>query len=95
MIDSMDMPERYEELTEERKQFLLNWIADNLLPIQSFNDKHTSYGIKQWIEGDYFTNGEFKGAMLASGYKVKDQNMQNWIFNVSERSPIIVNKKNR
>jgi len=92
-MESIDQPERFHELSEERKQFLLNWIADNLLPIQTFNTKFTSYGLKHLIDDEYFTNGEFKGAMLESGYKVKDKTTQNWVFNISQRSPIIMKKK--
>lgn len=42
---------------------------------------------------DYFTNGEFKGAMLKMGYKVKDRTELNWVFNVSEKSPAIVRRR--
>lgn len=87
-----DFPERFYELPQARKEFLLNWIDDNLNPIQSFNDKHTSYGLKHLIRNEYFTNGEFKGAMLESGYKVKDKAAQNWIFNISEKSPALQRK---
>lgn len=92
-MDKLDMPERFQELSEERKMFLLDWITDNLTPIQSFNTRHTSYGLKQYIRNEYFTNGEFKGAMLESGYRVKDKNATNWVFNISERSPIIQKNK--
>lgn len=87
-----DYPERFDELTEDRKMFLLNWIDKNLLPIKSINTNRTSYGLKQWIHRDneYFTNGEFKGAMLKAGYLVGDKSALNWNFNVSEKSPIIL-----
>ncbi len=88
-----DMPENFEEMSDERKEFLLNWISENLRPIKTINLNHTSYGIKHWIDGEYFTNGEFKGAMLKAGYKVKDLNATNWHFNISERSPIILKRK--
>ena len=92
-MNSIDQPERFQELPEKRKKFLLDWIEDNLLPIQTFNTKHTSYGIKHWIKNEYFTNGEFKGAMLEAGYKVQDKTRTNWVFNISQRSPIIMKKK--
>lgn len=90
----MNDPSAFDELSVERQRFLLDWIEKNLLPIKSFNAKHTSYGLKQWISEDneYFTNGEFKGAMLKAGYKVQDKTALNWIFNVSEKSPIIQRK---
>lgn len=87
-----DMPERFQELPEQRKEFLLNWISENLIPIKSFNTYHTSYGLKHLIPNEYFTNGEFKGAMLELGFKVKNKRELNWVFNISERSPIF--KKN-
>ena len=92
-----DYPEQFDKLPKERQEFLLDWIGRNLLPIRSFNEKHTSYGLKQWIshDGEYFTNGEFKGAMLKSGYKVKDKSALNWVFNVSQKSPIMHRKKSR
>lgn len=86
-----DYPEQFDELSPARQKFLLDWIDRNLSSIKGFNGRHTSYGIKQWVsrDGEYFTNGEFKGAMLKSGYRVKDKSEQNWVFNVSERSPIM------
>ena len=92
-MDLINQPERFDELPEERKEILLKWISYNLLPIRSFNTHYTSYSIKQWIEDDYFTNGEFKGAMLAAGYKVQDKTKDNWVFNISQRSPIIMKLK--
>ena len=93
----MNDPQAFELLSSDRQEFLLNWIDRNLLPIQSFNPRHTSYGLKQWISEDkeYFTNGEFKGAMLKAGYKVQNRSALNWVFNVSEKSPIIQRKQIR
>lgn len=95
IMEFIDYPERFDDLSEDRKQFLLNWIDKNLTSIKSFNIKQTSYRLKQLIQGDYFTNGEFKGAMIKSGYKVKDPNALNWVFNVSEKSPIILETKSK
>lgn len=92
-----DKPERFQELPEERKRYLLDWIAANLIPIKTFNTKHTSYGIKHLIQAEYpyeyFYNGAFKGAMLEAGYKVKDMDAQNWQFNVSQKSPCFLKTK--
>lgn len=95
-MNEIDMPERFQELPEERQKLLLDWISHNFMSIKSFNTRHTSYGLKHLIQNEcdeYFTNGEFKGAMLAAGYIVKDKNQTNWIFNISERSPAIVRDK--
>ena len=98
-MDKDNLPERFYELPEKRQKFLLNWISENLRPIKTINTRHTSYGIKHWIEEEYeceyFTNGEFKGAMLESGYKSGNTNSINWHFNISERSPIIIKRKAR
>lgn len=83
-------PEDFELLTSQEKEQLVNWIRTNLVPTQTFNPKHTSYGLKHYFEnspgGFYISNGAFKGAMLACGFKVKDTSQLNWIFNVSEKS---------
>lgn len=95
-MNKLDLPEAFDDLPEERQHFLLEWIYNNLNPIENINTRHTSYNIKHWIEeytDQYFSNGELKGAMLKSGYRTKNQNALNWQFNISERSPIIVKRK--
>lgn len=92
-----DYPERFDELPLERQEKLLDWIAQNLLPIQTFNTRHTSYGLKHFVHfpdgsDSYFTNGEFKGAMIRSGFKAKNEREINWSFNISERSPLFRKK---
>ena len=91
-----DYPEMFDKLPDERKKLLLDWIDTNLYPIQGFNTNHTSYGLKHRIkfpEGidHYFYNGEFKGAMLKCGFKVKDKDALNWVFNISQKSPGLKN----
>ena len=63
MYDS-DLPERFDEMSEERKKYLLNWIKENFIPRKTFNKRYSSYGLKHRIK-EYYTNGEFKGAMKA------------------------------
>lgn len=96
-IPDANDPYAYELLSEDDQRFLLHWISENLRPIQRFNPKRRSYEIKHWIEEEYpdryFTNGEFKGAMVTAGYKVQDPNADNWVFNVSEESPYLAKKK--
>lgn len=88
----------FEQLPSQRQRDLLDWIDRNLRPIATFNARHTPYGLKHLVtfESDkdsYFTNGEFKGAMLQAGYKVRNKKTQNWVFNVSEQSPVFKVKK--
>lgn len=92
-----DFPERFDALPRERQEALLDWIDLNLIPIQSFNTRHTSYGLKHLVRFEdgadaYFTNGEFKGAMLAAGYHVQNPSALNWVFNVSQRSPVFTRR---
>ena len=84
-----NLPERFDEMSEERKYFLLAWIAQNLIPRDTFNGHHSSYGLKHLIKNEYYTNGEFKGAMKKLGYKIKDENELNWVFNISSSSPAL------
>lgn len=88
-ISPENLPERFDELPEDRKYFLLAWIAQNLIPRDTFNEFHTSYGLKHLIKDEYYTNGEFKGAMKKLGYKIQNENELNWVFNVSSRSPAL------
>lgn len=92
-----DYPEKFDQLPQEHQDALLDWIDSNLKPIQGFNALHTSYGLKHLVhlengEDSYFTNGEFKGAMLKAGYKVRNSSELNWVFNVSQRSSAFTRK---
>ena len=109
-------PENFYLLSTNQQKILLDYIQNCFTPIETFNSRHTSYGLKHCIQNeyvccrdgfrsniyehyykedwsDYFTNGEFKGAMLEMGYKVKDRSELNWVFNVSEKSPAIVRRR--
>lgn len=89
-VTEYDLPEHYEQLTYPQKESLQLWIATNLAPITSINTHCTSYGLKHFFEtapdGFYISNGMFKGAMLATGYRVGDTSAKNWHFNVSQKS---------
>lgn len=88
----------FEALPAERQELLLGWIRKNLKPIQSINPKSGSGALKHLVqldpgENSYFTNGEFKGAMLKAGYRTENREAVNWTFNVSQRSPAILAAK--
>lgn len=87
-IINPDDPNLFEELTDNEKSELLNWISDNFSPIKSFNSDCTSYGLKQKFSRTnfYVYNGVFKGAMIKAGYKVQNHNDKNWVFNISKKS---------
>ena len=88
----------FEALPAKRQELLLDWIRENLKPIQSINPKSGSGALKHLVqlapgENSYFTNGEFKGAMLKAGYRTENREAVNWTFNVSQRSPAILAAK--
>lgn len=83
----------FEKMPADRQKKLLNWIWDNIRPIHTINRNHTSYELKHLVdlgegEDNFFTNGEFKGAMLKAGYHVANFDEQNWEFDISEKSPV-------
>lgn len=66
-------PVRYQELEPDKQQALLRWIASNIEPKRN---KHSSaYTLKHFFEsaadGFYVTSGEFAGALLAAGYRMR------------------------
>ncbi len=86
--DWVNDPESFNNLSTEDQNKLLRWIEQNLTKSERFNPKFDSYRLKH-LMGFYCTNGQFKGAMLKAGYKVKDESALNWIFNISRHSPAI------
>ena len=85
-------------MTNIRKKNLITWLELNFYAIKTINKRHTSYGLKHLIQNDmgaYYTNDEFKGAMLKCGYISDNKNQLNWNFNVSEKSIIRICKRIR
>ncbi len=93
-MNEMDDPKSFESLSEYEQGRLIDWIKENLIPTESFNLRWTSYNLKKLFErsgkGFYVENGTFKGAMLKSEFKVKDKDAQNWVFNISQKSPAFI-----
>lgn len=96
MYDS-DKPTEFDAMTKEQQEEIVSLIRLGMIAVDRFNTRHTSYGLKhyfeKYLERGYITNGQFKGAMLKAGFKAKDQEQQNWAFNISEKSPILRNRK--
>lgn len=85
-----ESPALFLKMTHERQEELLDLIAKYLTPIKGFNCKHTSYGLKHRFEkfmklDKYISSAEMKGAMIISGYKIKDDRAQNHIYNISNK----------
>lgn len=86
----VDLPNQFELLPTDKQNQLIEWCL-LLDKIQSFNKKHSSYGLKHLFEhssgGFYVSNGAFKGAMLKAGFKkTAGDPPKNWYFNIAERS---------
>jgi hypothetical protein len=65
-------PAQYDALSDDQKRLLQDWIADRIKPARAYCYKRSSYGLKHDLQretGLYVSNGAFKGAMLAAGYK--------------------------
>ena len=94
-------PMAFDSLSPEKKEAVLDWIRYNLYDRETFNPDITSYGLKHIYEqvpgstDRYLTNGQFKGAMLACGFRAKNTNEINWVFNISARSPAFRRKTTR
>lgn len=80
-------------LSEQEHAVLINWIKSNFIPIETFNDIKTSYGIQYLFEisenGFYVDNDCIKSAMLECGFRARSQNTLNWVFNISNKSPAL------
>lgn len=84
-----DHPKGFLTLKPEEQEKLLEWCCQ-LEKIKTFQNGHTSYGLKHKFEyrqdGFYITNGQFKGAMLIAGFEPKNRNDLNWVFAFSIKS---------
>ena len=95
--------EQYEDLDEERKKILIEWIKANFIPIKTINYRcGTSYRLKHIIQYQhkmnckyYFTNEQFKRAMLICGFKVGNPQSRKWYFNISQRSEALLWERSR
>jgi len=85
-------PEHYNELSARKKAVLLVWIMSNIEPhrTKGYRCIRSSYRLKHDFErsraGFYITNGQFKKAMMLSGFEPKDRNALNWHFTVGKNA---------
>lgn len=72
----------------EVQQKVFDWIKENIKPRKTPNHRHSSYGLKHYLEQDtgiYLTNNAFKDAMLLCGFKPVDETELNWEYCISEK----------
>ena len=83
-MHSTDKPEQFDRLEPHEQEILTRWIRENFEESRRFS-RYSSYGFKHMFErmkgGFYVCNGAFKKAMLVCGFKCKDEDEQNWVFN--------------
>lgn len=83
----VDHPYDFENLAPLQQEVLIHWVKFNLGRSERYYKKASSYTLKHYFEqspeGFYVTNGQFKGAMLAADYTVKNTAEKNWYFKVS------------
>jgi len=81
VLDEANQPSSYEQLTDEEKAALHEWIERELAPSNEVGP-HASYSLKHILQrlsgGFYVTNGQFKGGMLVAGYEPLDRCELNW-----------------
>ncbi len=83
----IDPPGEFDALSPHEQAALLFWIRHAMKPAVTFG-RDSSYGLKHLFEdatGLYFSNGSFKGAMLAAGHNPKDRLQRNWTFDSRPR----------
>jgi len=96
--NTINEPEEYNKISITDKQTVEKWIKEHILSQKKPNNRHTSYGIKHLFEEDkensgfYMSNGEFKGALLACGFKPVNEHIMNWKYCISEKSPAFTRK---
>lgn len=78
------------QLPKNKQIQVLDWIRTRIRKINTYNDRHSSYGLKHILERElniYLTNNQFKHAMLICGYVPKDETELNWVYQISQLSP--------
>jgi predicted HTH transcriptional regulator len=92
VFNELDRPADFMNLDDETRQRVITWCKKYFIQSDSYNHDNTSYGLKHVFEEDtgiYLTNGQFKGAMLLSGFKNEKNEQLNWYFNISKKSPAL------
>lgn len=84
---AINQPDRYKGLPKQRQDNVCRWIHNNI-SIARRKCNETSYGLKHIFEhdkshgGEYLTNGEFKGAMIACGFNPIEPEALNAIYRI-------------
>lgn len=73
------------DLTEAKKVEALDILREWFEPSTKTSLRHTSYGMKHWLEDAiscYVSNNQFKDAMLTLGFEPSNYSELNWCFKI-------------
>ncbi len=96
VVQDSDRPADFLRLDIESRTKAVAWCVRYFMASSAYDPRCTSIELKRTLEafdGTYLSNGQFKGAMLLSGYKPQNEEDLNWVFAVSEKSPAFHLKK--
>lgn len=82
-MNNINSPKQFDKMDKEKQENLLTWIKTSWTENNRKYKASSSYGLKHEYEeatGIYVTNGEFKGAMVAAGFRVANPIELNWHF---------------
>ena len=77
------------DLPMDQQHRVLSWIKNRIKPRKTKNFRHSSYGLKHYLQdeiGIYLTNNQFKDAMMMCGFYPIDPDKLNWNYCISEKS---------
>lgn len=86
----------FSDLSPDLRSKIDEWIDTRLKTRAAPNYRRTSYYLKLICErelGVRMTENQFKDAMLAHGFKPATINARNWNLNVSEKSPVLKERR--
>ncbi|SHK30100.1 hypothetical protein SAMN02745248_02255 [Hathewaya proteolytica DSM 3090] len=94
-IDNENEPMMFYKLDKGKQDALISWINTNFNKIKGINKDMTSLQLKDFFKEFPITNGEFKGAMVEKcGFQYHPNDGLNWYFNISKKSPALLDKEN-
>lgn len=96
VVQDSDRPADFLRLDVENRSKAVAWCTRYFVASSAYDPTCTSVELKRTLEafdGTYLSNGQFKGAMILSGYKPQNEEDLNWVFAVSEKSPAFHLKK--
>lgn len=84
-----DVSVRFEDLTAEQQNEVVDFLIDSFIPTKTINQRHSAYGLKQKFSRErfYVTQEQFTRAMELAGFEALLLENGNAKFNISERSP--------